>query len=127
MAELGQGAFPRCATRQTCGAYLQLLQEVQQLLDLKRRVAAKQVGGWGAIGWALRVQRGGSGVGGQVGGVVNGQEVQQLLDLKRTVAAKQVGGQLGWWVAVAGRPLGAAVCGQEVQQPQKPSRLGGRV
>lgn len=44
MAELGQGAFPRCATRQTCGAYINLLVEVQRLLDLKRRLAAKQVG-----------------------------------------------------------------------------------
>ncbi len=42
MAELGQGAFPRCATRQTCGAYLSLQQEVIQLLDLKRRVQLKQ-------------------------------------------------------------------------------------
>jgi hypothetical protein len=44
MAELGQGAFPRCATRQTCGAYLNLQQEVIRLLDLKRRLQAKQVG-----------------------------------------------------------------------------------
>ena len=42
MAELGQGAFPRCATRQTCGAYLSLQQEVIQLLDLKRRLQLKQ-------------------------------------------------------------------------------------
>jgi hypothetical protein len=42
MAELKMGDLPRGASRAVCGAYLSLLREVSEHLELKRALAARQ-------------------------------------------------------------------------------------
>ena len=48
MAELKADVFPRCPTRAVAGAYVALLSEVDALLQLKQRLAARQAAAAGA-------------------------------------------------------------------------------